>query len=107
MKIKKKKETQEALNEQQANQNTGDSKTSMTGQVAMHVSKQDKESSEGSKQNNQPKKDYGQNLTNIDSPSNRTAGYDQQIDLNDVFDPVEHAEFEKIVKDLDLSGNQK
>ena len=46
-------------------------------------------------------------MTNIDSPSNRTAGNDQQIDLNDVFDPVEHAEFEKIVKDLDLSGNQK
>ena len=107
VKIKKKKETQEALNEQQANPNTGGSKTSMTGQDTMHVSKQDREYSVGFKQNNQQKKEGGQNLTNIDSPSKKIAGNDQQIDINDVFDPEEHAEFEKIVKDWDLSGNQK
>ena len=67
--------------------------TSESSDLTEESSKDVKPTQQKDKQN----KESCQKMTNLNSMHINTSYHEQQIDINDVFDPVEHREFENMV----------
>ena len=82
----------------------------MITDVPVHTSRSSDPTEESSKdvkpiqQKDQQNQESCLNRT-LDSLPKNTSDHEQQININDVFDPVEHREFENIVKDWNFTGN--
>ena len=100
-----KKKTQQALTEQLPNSDAD----KMNTDVAMHTSESNDQTEESSKdvkpaqQKDEQNKESCEKIADLDNMPKNTSENEQQIDTNDVFDPVEHREFEEMVKDWNFT----
>ena len=103
-----KKKAQQALTEQRPKPNSDADK--MIADVTMHTSESSDPTEESSKDVKPTEQKDGQNkesyqkITKLDNMPKNNSENEQQIDMNDVFDPVEHREFENMVKDWNFTG---